>query len=268
MRYIEGALRDAGATAGNPDGTFIQRVPLVGARVTASNASIAFAGGDKLELALPSDVVVNARPLVPELRVDASDVVFVGYGVVAPEYGWDDFKGVDVRGKTLVMLVNDPQVTDPKDPVKLDDALFKGRAMTYYGRYDYKWESAAAHGAAAVLLVHETEMAGYPYEVVTASFSKENFAIAESAKSSALVTAWIHLDRAKALFRSAGKDFAAMKRDAIRKEFQPVPLAAKASFHLTTSLREVTSRNVIGKVQGTDPKLASPVELTGQKKLW
>ena len=101
--------------------------------------------------------------------------------MVAPEYGWDDYKGLDVRGKTLIMLVNDPPVPDPKDPTKLDPAVFKGRAMTYYGRWTYKYEIASEKGAAAVILVHETGPAGYPFEVVQGSWSRENFDIAEPA---------------------------------------------------------------------------------------
>ena len=118
--------------------------------------------------------------MVPEVKVDDSDVVFVGYGVVAPEYGWDDYKGLDVRGKTLLMLVNDPPVPDPKDPSKLDPSVFKGRAMTYYGRWTYKYEIASEKGAAAAILIHETGPAGYPFEVVRGSWSRENFDIAQA----------------------------------------------------------------------------------------
>ena len=115
--------------------------------------------------------------MAQEVKVENSDVVFVGYGVVAPEYGWDDYKGLDVRGKTLIMLVNDPPVTDSTDPSKLDPSVFKGRAMTYYGRWTYKYEIASEKGAEAVILVHETGPAGYPFEVVKGSWSRENFDI-------------------------------------------------------------------------------------------
>ena len=113
-------------------------------------------------------------------KIDDSEVVFVGYGVVAPEYGWDDFKGLDVRGKTLIMLVGDPPVPDPNDSSKLDPAMFKGRAMTYYGRWTYKYEIAAKLGAAAAILVHEDGPAGYPFSVVQGSWSRENFDIVAS----------------------------------------------------------------------------------------
>ena len=139
------------------------------------------------------------------MKVENSEVVFVGYGVVAPEYGWDDFKGVDVRGKTVVMLVNDPAVPDPKDPNALDPAIFRGKAMTYYGRWTYKYEIASEKGAAAAILVHETGPAGYPYSVVVGSWGRENFDIVEPAggdQARVAVEGWVEPgDRQEALRR-------------------------------------------------------------------
>src|SRR5206468_8328405 len=136
--------------------------------------------------------------------------------IVAPEYGWDDYKGVDVRGKTIVMLVNDPPVPDPKDPSKLDDAVFKGRAMTYYGRWTYKYEIAAEKGAAAALIVHQTGPAGYPWEVVKGSWGRENFDIPspDGNASRVAVEGWLALDKARELLKAAGQDFDALKRSA------------------------------------------------------
>ena len=152
----------------------------------------------------------------------------MGYGVVAPEYGWDDYKGLDVRGKTLIMLVNDPPVADPKDPAKLDPAFFKGRAMTYYGRWTYKYEIASEKGATAAILVHETGPAGYPFEVVRGSWSRENFDIAQpqngATPSRVAVEGWITLEKAKELFQATGHDFDSLKRAAARRDFRPVPL--------------------------------------------
>ena len=118
----------------------------------------------------PRDCRTTSRSRTPS-------IVFVGYGVVAPEYGWDDYKGVDVKGKTMLMLINDPPIPDPSDPTKLDPKMFGGRAMTYYGRWTYKYEIAAEKGAAAAIIIHETEPAAYPYSVVHSSWSKENFEI-------------------------------------------------------------------------------------------
>jgi Zn-dependent M28 family amino/carboxypeptidase len=189
--------------------------------------------------------------------VENSDVVFVGYGVVAPEYGWDDYKGIDVRGKTIVMLVNDPAVPDPNDPAKLDETMFKGKAMTYYGRWTYKYEIAAQKGAAAAVIIHEIGPAGYPYEVVSGSWSRENFDIQTPDKNMGrpAVESWITTDRAKELFTASGQDFDALKKAAITKDFKPVALNAKANFDIKNTLREINSANVIGKLEGSDPSL-------------
>ena len=159
VAYLTAQFQKMGLRPGNPDGTFVQNVPLVGFQ--AKQVTGAFeAGGRTIGLNFPNDFVAVSRRMAEEVKVEKSDVVFVGYGVVAPEYGWDDYKGLDVRGKTLIMLVNDPAVPDPKDPSKLDPALFKGRAMTYYGRWTYKYEIASEKGAAAAILVHETGPCG------------------------------------------------------------------------------------------------------------
>ena len=171
-------FRGMGLKPGNPDGTYIQAVPLAGFQARSVTGS--FQTRDRtVALAFPEDFVAVSPWMAAEVSVEDSDVVFVGYGTVAPEYGWDDYKGLDVRGKTLIMLVNDPPFPDPNDPAKLDPAAFKGRAMTYYGRSTYKPEIASEKGAAAVILVHETGPTGYPFEVVRGSWSRENFDIPE-----------------------------------------------------------------------------------------
>ena len=178
VAYLTGQFQKMGLKPGNPDGTFVQDVPLVGFQAKQVQGSFQL-GRRPIALSFPNDFVAVSRRMAEEVKVGDSDVVFVGYGVVAPEYGWDDYKGLDVRGKTLIMLVNDPPVPDPKDPSKLDPSFFKGRAMTYYGRWTYKYEIASEKGAAAAILVHETGPAGYPFEVVRGSWSRENFDIAQ-----------------------------------------------------------------------------------------
>ena len=157
------------------------------------------------------------------------------------------------------MLVNDPPVPDPKDPSKLDPAFFKGRAMTYYGRWTYKYEIASEKGAAAAILVHETGPAGYPFEVVRGSWSRENFDIAQpqngQTPSRVAVEGWITLEKAKELFQATGRDFEALKQAAARRDFRPVPLGGTARFAVTNALREVKSRNVVAKIEGADPAL-------------
>src|SRR5918993_307204 len=175
VKYLTGEFQRMGLKPGNPDGTYVQKVPLAGLK--AEPRLTLSAGGRQTELKYPDDYVAASRRFVPETRVENSDIVFVGYGVVAPEYGWDDYKGVDVKGKTIVMLINDPAVADAADPSKPDEKMFKGKAMTYYGRWTYKFEIASEKGAAAAIIVHETEPAGYGFEVVKNSWSQENFDI-------------------------------------------------------------------------------------------
>lgn len=253
VRYLIDEFKRLGLKPGSPDGSYVQNVSLIG--LTAKPSMQIVARGKSLDFRFPSDYVALTRRIVPDVTVDNSDIVFVGYGVVAPEYGWDDYKNVDVRGKTIVMLVNDPAVPSAVDPSKPDENMFKGRAMTYYGRWTYKYEIAATKGAAAAIIVHETEPAGYPYEVVSGSWGRENFEIRTPDRNMgrAPVEAWIHLDRAKEIFKAAGSDFDALKRAAIRKDFRPVPIPATATFKLTNTIRDIQSQNVIAKLEGSDP---------------
>jgi Zn-dependent M28 family amino/carboxypeptidase len=255
VKYISDEFKRMGLKPGNPDGTYVQKVPLAGMQA-APSLSLS-AGGKQTDLKFPDDYVAVSRRYVPEVKVENSDLVFVGYGVVAPEYGWDDYKGVDVRGKTIVMLINDPAVPSPGDPSKLDEKMFKGSAMTYYGRWTYKFEIASEKGAAAAIIVHETGPAGYPYEVVKGSWGQENFDIQSPDKNMKRVgvESWMTLDRAKELFTSAGQDFDALKKAAVSKDFKPVALNAKANFTVKNTLREVQSQNVVAKLEGSDPKL-------------
>ena len=253
--YLLRQFQALGLQPGNPDGTYLQAVPLVG--FTAA-PRIGFARPEgRWEPGFPKDCVVWSRHYEPEVRVTNSEVVFVGYGVVAPEYGWDDYKEVDVRGKTILMLVNDPQVPDPRDSQKLDDRFFKGRAMTYYGRWTYKYEIATAKGAAAALVIHETGPAGYPWAVVVGSNSRENFDLqtADRNRGRVPVEGWVTLESAQKLVRAAGRDWAALKQAAVRPDFRPVSLGSRADFTITNTLREVASRNVIARREGSDPKL-------------
>ncbi|MGQ0816331.1 MAG: M28 family metallopeptidase [Gemmatimonadota bacterium] len=252
VAYLTDQFRRMGLQPGNPDGTYVQNVPLVG--FTGKPTLTFEVGGRTLSLSSPNEYVAVSRHFVPEVDVAASDIVFVGYGVVAPEYGWDDYKGVDVRGKTIVMLINDPAVPDPSDASKLDPNVFKGNAMTYYGRWTYKYEIASEKGAAAAIIVHETGPAGYPYEVVGGSWGRENFDIRNPAGPGNRVKAesWIRLDKAKELLSAAGQDFDALKRAALRKDFRPVALNAKATFNIKQTIRDVQSKNVVARLEGDD----------------
>jgi Zn-dependent M28 family amino/carboxypeptidase len=255
VKYLTEQFQKLGLKPGNPDGTYVQKVPLVG--FTGAPTASFTAGSKTINLTFPRDYVAVSRRFLPESKVENSDIVFVGYGVNAPEYGWDDYKGVDVRGKTIVMLINDPAVPDSSDPSKLDAKMFKGQAMTYYGRWTYKYEIASEKGAAAAIIIHETGPAGYPYEVVSGSWSRENFDIQTPDKNMkrVAVESWITTDRAKELFAASGQDFDALKKAAVTKDFKPVTLNAKANFEVKNTLREINSANVVAKVEGSDPAL-------------
>jgi len=255
VKYITDQFNRIGLKPGNPDGTYTQEVPLAGIK---SEPRMSFSIGDKtINLKYPDDFVASSAHLQPDIKIDKSDVIFVGYGVVAPEYGWDDYKDVDVRGKTLLMLIGDPPVPDPKDPSKLDEKMFKGKAMTYYGRWTYKYEIAAQKGAAAAIIIHETEPAAYPWQVVRSSWGKENFELDNPNKNMDAVSArsWITFDVAKKLFADCRQDFDALKKSAITKGFRPVALNAKARIDIKQQIRSFKSHNVIGKLEGNDPKL-------------
>jgi Zn-dependent M28 family amino/carboxypeptidase len=185
-----------------------------------------------------------------------SDVVFVGYGVVAPEYNWDDYKGVDVKGKTLVMLVNDPPVPDAANPAELDAKMFGGRAMTYYGRWTYKYEIGAEKGAAAVLIIHETGPAGYPFDVIQNKVTEQfDLVTPDKNMSRVAIEGWITTDQGRSLLKMAGQDFDALKKQAATPEFKPVPLGVQASMTINNKLRTIDSKNVLAKLEGRDPTL-------------
>ena len=256
--YIEKQFKQVGLKPGNPDGTYFQSVPMAGIKADPS-AELIFTedSGEKREtLKFSDDFVAWTKRLQPTITAEA-DVVFVGYGVVAPEYRWDDFKGVNVKGKIIVVLINDPPVPDPQDPSKLDENTFKGRAMTYYGRWTYKFEEAAAKGALGCLIVHQTGPAGYPWGVVRSSNTGEQFSLitADKGASRCAVEGWITYEKAKALFALAGKDFDALEKAAVSRDFHPVDLGVKASLGLRNTLRSINSKNVVGKVEGSDPAL-------------
>jgi Zn-dependent M28 family amino/carboxypeptidase len=254
VAYLVSEFKKLGLQPGNPDGTYIQNVPLVG--ITSSPTLSFTLDGRTLPMENINEFVGPSSRLVPHVEAKDTEVVFVGYGVVAPEYNWDDYKGVDVRGKTVIMLINDPPVIDPATG-ELDPKVFGGKAMTYYGRWMYKYEIAAEKGAAACLIVHETGPAAYPFAVIVGSMSRENFEISTPDRNAGHVgmQGWLTLDAARKLFTAAGKNYDALKAAAARRDFAPVTLGAKASFTIENTLRNVASKNVVGLLPGADPKL-------------
>jgi len=245
VAYLEGQFRSLGLQPGNPDGTYIQNVPLVAMTADPAMALTVRGKGAARRLKYRDDFVAWTRHVSPSVKVDNAELVFVGYGTEAPEFSWDDFKGQDLSGKILVMLVNDPQLPDTTQ--------FRGVAMTYYGRWTYKFEQGMKHKAAGVLLIHETGPAGYPWPVVQGmGGEKFDLATPDSNRTRAPMEGWIHLDQAKALLQLAGQDFDSLKARATTREFTPVPLGLSASIAITNRIRSVSSRNVVARLVGSD----------------
>ena len=251
--WIADQFRILGLKPDGPGGSWFQEVPMIG---QSSTTRLTFHQGTQAEtLTSPQDFVAWSPVQRNSMRLMGSELVFVGYGVVAPEYGWDDYKGVDVRGKTLVMLINDPPLPDPADPTRLDDRMFKGKAMTYYGRWTYKYEIAAARGAAGALIIHETQPAAYPWFVVVNSWGRERFDLAGSTEPQVQAAGWLSLERAQKLFAAAGTSYADAKRQALRRDFKPVALGITADVEVTNTVRRIQSRNVVARIEGSDSRL-------------
>lgn len=248
VEFLEREFRAMGLAPGNPDGSYIQNVPLVG--ITADPGMVLTIGGagTLLPLVYREGFVAWTRHVADSVRLANSELVFIGYGVQAPEFNWDDIKGADLKGKTLVVLVNDPPLADTTQ--------FGGQAMTYYGRWTYKFEKAAELGAAGMLIVHEEGPAGYPWAVVQ-GMGGEKFDLVTPDRNlgRASVEGWIHLDVARQLFARAGQDLDSLKALAQTREFAPVSLGQTASIGIRNTLRTLDSRNVVAKVEGSDPVL-------------
>ena len=256
VKYLEDAFKNIGLQPGNTDGSYIQKVPMVGITATNTAPLTVSSAAARRTFKWKDEVVAWTKHVADGASIADSDIIFAGYGVTAPEFDWDDFKGVDVKGKTIMVFVNDPQVPDPADSSKLDQKTFNGKAMTYYGRWTYKFEEGARRGAAGVLIVHETGPAGYPFQVVQGNLN-EKFDLVTPDKNMgrAAIEGWVTLDTAKAILKMGGQDFDALKKQSITREFKPVPLNLKASMAIRNTMRTLDSRNVLGKVEGSDPRL-------------
>jgi len=256
VAYLEQQFKALGLQPGNTDGTFVQDVRLVGLTPSEQRPLTVAGGGKKATFAWRDEVVAWTKHVADQASLENSELVFVGYGVTAPEFDWNDFKDVDVKGKTLVVLVNDPQVPAASDPSTLDDKVFGGRAMTYYGRWTYKYEEAARRGAAGVLIVHETGPAGYPFTVVQGNLGERlDLVTADKNMSRANVEGWLSLDAARKLMKLAGHDLDALKKQALTRDFTPVPLGLSASMAISNKMRTMGSKNVLAKLEGSDPAL-------------
>lgn len=249
--WIGAEMARLGLEPGGDDGTYFQKVAMVNQTIDPEQSFLTFTAPDGTEMptVLKEDSVIWTKQQGADKTSFApSDVVFVGYGVVAPEYGWNDYADQDYTGKTVVILVNDPGFATG------DPELFKGKAMTYYGRWTYKFEEAARQGAAAAIIVHETEPASYGWDVVKNSWSgaQSDLVRADGGANRAQVEGWITRNMAEKLFSTAGMDFDAMKTAAKTRGFQPAPLeGVKATGEIVQTIDKLDSRNVIGVLPGT-----------------
>ncbi len=247
LRFLKDRFVELGLRPGNGD-SYFQEVPLT--EITSRPvADLAVSGGDAPNrFRYYDEFVASTMRAFERSGIEESEMVFVGYGIVAPEWQWNDYDGLDVRGKTVVMLVNDPGFATG------DRALFNGRSMTYYGRWTYKYEEAARQGAAGVFIVHETEPAAYPWGVVTNSFTgpQMSFRTADGNMSRAAVEGWLTVDAARKIFRQAGRDFDELKAGAARRGFRAVPLGLKASVSLENRIRNVSSSNALALLAGSE----------------
>jgi Zn-dependent M28 family amino/carboxypeptidase len=245
--YIATQFAEYGLKPAGDNGSYLQKVPLVGiTTLPETQFSLLPKQGAAMHLKPLDEYVAYDQTQQPQSDVDA-DIVYVGYGIEAPEYNWDDYKGVDVRGKVLLMLVNEPPSDDPK--------FFKGKALTYYGRWTYKYEEAVRKGAVGVILIHREDMASYPWEVVRSSNSGEKSYL--KLEGPVLkVASWVQLDVAQKLAASSGLDLDKMMADARTREFRPVNLGAKLKAHMVSNVRHFESNNVVAMLTGSNRKMS------------
>jgi Zn-dependent M28 family amino/carboxypeptidase len=247
--WIAAQLKSYGVAPAGDAGTYFQNIRFFGVTTDPKQTQFAFVlkSGAPMALKFADEYVANDQTHSAKSEIDAP-LVYVGYGIHAPEYKWDDYKGVDVKGKVLLMLVNEPPSDDPN--------FFKGPALTYYGRWTYKYEEAARRGALGVVLIHKTEMASYGWEVVRNSWGGESSLLEEEKDPKLKSAGWIQLEVARKLAQSAGMDLDKMLQDATSRSFKPVEMPVRVKETIVSKVRSFASRNVVGKVNGSDPKLA------------
>lgn len=245
--YIANELELSGLRPAGDNGTYLQKVPMVGVTTLPETTfSIVPKSGAAMDLKPLADYVGFNESQQAQSDIDA-EIVYVGYGIEAPEYNWDDYKGVDVRGKVLLMLVSEP----PSDDVK----FFKGKALTYYGRWTYKYEEAARKGAVGAILIHKTDMASYPWEVVRNSNSGEKSFLKIEGAPKLTFASWTQLDVARKMAAASGQDIDRLMGDARSRDFHPVPLSLTLKAHIVSKIRPFDSNNVIAVLPGSDARL-------------
>ena len=245
--YIQSQMEAMGLEPGAPGGGWIQKVPLVGLKASFSGPASFRSERGSAEGAPGENLVAFSGVQKPEAKIEDAEIVFVGYGIVAPEYRWDDYKDADLSGKVLLMMNNDPE-NDPN--------LFAGKTRLWYGRWDYKYLMAAKKGAAGAILIHTTPSAGYPWHVVKNSWAGENFELPDDGSPRVQIRMWATEELARTVAKLGGQDLDALRKSAESRSFRPVPLGVRFSFALSNAIVRKESGNVVGKVPGGDPKLA------------
>jgi Zn-dependent M28 family amino/carboxypeptidase len=245
--YVATQLEALGLEPGAPDGGWLQPVPLVGVTSTPEGPLQLAAGERSLALAPGDDVMVLSGVQREQSGWRGAEVVFVGYGITAPEFGWDDFKDVEVKGKVLLVMNNDPED---------DPALFAGKTRLYYGRWSYKYEEAARHGAAGVIIIHTTPSAAYPWQVVRTSWAGQKLSLPEDGGPTVEVRAWATEEASRRIAALGGHDLDQLRAAAQRRDFRPVPLGVSATLRLQNAITHTTGANVLARLPGRDPRRA------------
>src|SRR5579864_2681408 len=249
--YLASLLEGMGYEPGGPGGSWEQPFELVGVKAKMPDLWSFRAGGKAVDLRRWDDYIATSGVQREKAAIEGAELVFVGYGIQAPEYRWDDYKGADLKGKVLVMMNNDPD---------WDPDLFAGKTRLYYGRWTYKYESAARQGAAGAIIIHTTPSAGYPWQVVQTSWSGEKFSLpAAPGEPQIQVAAWATEDAVRRLLAAAGKDLDKLVAQARSRDFRPVPLGITTSLILENQVTHAQTANVAGLLRGGDPKLRGEV---------
>jgi len=248
IEYIASELQGFGLQPGAAGGSYTQEVPLVGIVAHVPSTVTVTGPSGSVTLSVPDDFVAMSGVQAPSVAIASSELVFVGYGIVAPDYQWDDYKDVDVRGKTVVVMNNDPED---------DPTLFAGKTRLWYGRWDYKYLEAAKHGAVGAIVIHTTPSAGYPWQVVVTSNARGKFELPAHDEPRLLARMWATEDATRRLMTLAGEDLGALRAAAQKRTFRPKPLGESLSLSFANTLTSLTSANVLGLLPGSDPALAS-----------
>jgi hypothetical protein len=250
IEFVATEFQELGLQPGAAGSSYTQDVPLVGIEAHVPPSVTVTGARGSVTLAVPTDFVAMSGVQQELVTLASSELVFVGYGIVAPEYQWDDYKDVDVRGKTVVVMNNDPED---------DPALFAGKTRLWYGRWDYKYLEAGKHGAAGAIIIHTTPSAAYPWQVVVTSNARGKFELPAHEEPRVQARMWATEEATRKVMALAGEDLDALRSAAEKRTFRPKPLGATLSLTFTNTLTKLTSANVLGLLPGRDPELAHEV---------